>query len=472
MNNLAKNSALARIQSLLDEGSFVEMGACVKARSTDFHLDKEDTPADGVITGYGLANGRLVYIYSQNASVLGGAIGEMHSKKITQLYDMAMKMGAPIIGIIDCAGLRLAEAGDALNGLGSIYLKQVMASGLIPQFTLVMGSCGGGISLIPALSDFTFVESKKGSLFLQSPDAIPGNTRDKCNTSDTDWRASNTNNIDFIGTEEEIYEEVLLLLDILPSNNRFDILSEEGSDELNRLCDGIADLSKDAASVLSLLGDHQQFIETKKLYAREMTTGFIRLNDMVVGCVANRSLSGEEVMTSALTAAGAKKAASFIKYCDAFHIPVLTLCNVSGFDSSFEAESTFGDSCAAMITAYASATVPTVTIVLDEAMGSAGTAMGSKSLGVDLLYAWENAKIGPMDSLQAARILHEGEPASIVRQKAEEYEKLQNSAVSAAARGYADAIIMPEQTRKYLISAFEMLATKQDHTLIKKHTSV
>lgn len=472
MNNLAKNSALARILSLLDNGSFVELGAAIKARANVSYLNKEKTLADGVIAGYGLANGRLVYIYSQDSSVSGGAIGEMHSKKITQLYDMAMKMGAPIIGIIDCSGLRLLEGHDALHGLGSIYQKQVMASGIIPQFTLIMGNCGGGVSMIPSLSDFTFVEAKKGSLFLQSPDTIPGNSRGKCNTAGADWRSHHTKNVDFCDTEEEIYSKVLKLLEILPSNNRFDIITDECGDELNRLCDGISDVSKDTAQVLSILGDNYHFIEVKEHYAKEITTGFIRLNGICIGCVANRSLSQEEVLTTTLTSAAMLKAADFIKYCDAFHIPLLTLCNTTGFESSFETEVSFCDSCASMISAYASASIPKVTVVMDYAMGSAGTIMGSKSLGADLLYTWEHAKIGPMDSIQAARILYEGESASVIKEKAKEYDALQNSAIFAASRGYADAIITPEQTRKYLISAFEMLATKQEDKLFKKHTSI
>lgn len=474
MNKSVNNSALTRIQSLLDAGSFVEIGAVVRARSTNFHLYKEKTPADGVITGYGLINGRLVYVYSQDPSVLGGSIGEMHSRKITQLYDMALKMGAPVIGILDCSGIRLQESTDALQGLGLIYQKQALASGIIPQFTIVMGNCGGGVSILPALSDFTFVENQKGNLFLQSPNTIPQNSREKCDTSNADWKASHSQNIDICGTTEEIYAEIQRLIDILPSNNRFSVIQEPCTDDLNRLCEGINNVAGDTTTILSMLGDNYEYIETKKFIAKEMSTGFIRLNGMTIGCIANRqnATDNKETYPDVLTAGGMKKAASFVKFCDAFHIPVLTLCNISGFDSSFNAEIEFPAACAALISAYSYATVPKVTVVLEKAMGSAGTVMSSKSLGTDLVYAWKNAKIGAMDGIQAAKILYEGESATTIREKAKEYDALQNEADSAASHGYIDALIDPKDTRKYLISAFEMLATKTEARSYKKHPSV
>lgn len=472
MNHLVKNSALKRILSILDENSFVEIGASVTARPDMFHLNNEKLQADGVITGYGLVDGRLVYLYSQDASVFGGSISEKNSQKIIRLYDMAIKMGAPIIGIIDCSGVRLFEGYDALYGLGSIYRKQVSASGIIPQFSIIMGNCGGGTAMIPALSDFTFVESQKGSLFLQSPDTIPSNHRDKCDTASVTWRASHTKNIDFCGTEAEICNELKHLLQILPSNHRFDIMPDDCSDSLNRLCDGICELACDSAQLLSLIGDDSVFIETKKLYAKELATGFIQLNGMTVGCIANRSLSGTEILTDRLTASAVKKAAAFIKYCDAFHIPLLTLCNTSGFDSSFESEISFCDSCAAMLTSYASASVPKVTLILEKALGSAGTIMGSQSVGSDLVYAWKDAKIGAMDSLMAARILYEGESSSVIKEKEAQYDAACGNADACAAHGYIDAIINPEQTRKFLISAFDMLSSKQEVIPSKRHHSI
>jgi acetyl-CoA carboxylase carboxyltransferase component len=469
MNQTSNNSAFARIRSLLDPNSFVELGAGISARSTDFQLYKEETPGDGVITGYGLVNGMLVYLYSQDASVLGGAIGEMHSRKITDLYDMALKMGAPVIGILDCAGLRLQESSDAMYGLGSIYQKQALASGTILQLTLVMGNCGGGLSIIPALSDFTFVEKETGSLFLQSPDSIPANTKETCNTSSAEWKSEHSQSIDFCGSEEDIYIEVRRFLSILPANNRFSIFQDECRDDLNRLCDGLDQMTDDASALLSTLADNHEFIETKKETAKDIVTGFLRLNGMTIGCVANQK---SEETGFVLTANGAKKAADFIQFCDAFKIPLLILSNIEGFERSFHAEIHTPAACAAFTSAYASATIPKVTVILEKAMGSAGIVMGSKSLGSDLVYAWENAMIGPMAGTQAAKILYEGESSAVIHQKAGEYDRIQSSAVSAAAHGYIDMILQPQDTRKYLISAFEMLATKQEVRAFKNHLSV
>jgi acetyl-CoA carboxylase carboxyltransferase component len=474
MNRTTGHSAAMRIQALLDPNSFVELGAGIHARSTDFHLYKEETPGDGVITGYGLINEQLVYIYSQDSSVLGGAIGEMHSRKITNLYDMALKMGAPIIGILDCSGLRLQESTDAMNGLGAIYQKQAAASGIIPQLMLVMGNCGGGLSVIPALADFTFVEQENGKLFLQSPDSILSNTKEHCDTTSSNWKSVHTQNIDFCGTEEDIYIEVRRFLSILPANNRFSIVQDICNDDPNRLCEDIKNAASDTAILLSMIADQYEFIETKKETAMDMATGFLRLNGMTIGCVANRQSVSDKNFTcaSVLTADGAKKAADFIRFCDAFRIPVLTISNITGFEQSFETESHAADAFAALTSAYAGSTIPKVTLIVEQAMGSAGVMMGSRSLGTDLVYAWENATIGPMDANQAARILYEGESMATIRQEAAKYNDLQNSTAAAASRGYIDGIIKPQDTRKYLISAFDMLATKLETGYAKKHLSI
>ena len=220
MSNMSsKNAAGNRIAALLDAGSFVEIGGAVTARATDFNMQEKETPADGVITGYGVIDGNLVYVYSQDASVLNGAIGEMHAKKIANIYDMAMKMGAPVIGLVDCAGLRLQEATDALEAFGKLYQKQAMASGVIPQITAIFGTCGGGLSLVPALTDFTFMEAEKAKLFVNSPNALPGNEVSKCNTASAKFQSENTGLVDGIGTEEEILAEIRELVTMLPGNN-------------------------------------------------------------------------------------------------------------------------------------------------------------------------------------------------------------------------------------------------------------
>ena len=287
--NATENSASRRIATLLDEGSFVEIGGAVTARSTTFNLQEKAAPSDGVITGYGVIDGNLVYVYSQDASVLNGTVGEMHAKKITRLYDLAMKTGAPVIGLVDCAGIRLQEATDALEAFGQIYLKQTLASGVIPQITAIFGTCGGGMAVIPSLTDFTFMETKNGKLFTNTPNAIPGNDISKCDTSSAKFQSETTGLADGIGTEEEILADIRSLVCMLPSNNEEDSSYEECNDDLNRVCADIANASEDTAIALAQIADNQILVETKKDYAKEMVTGFIRLNGMTVGVVANRS---------------------------------------------------------------------------------------------------------------------------------------------------------------------------------------
>ncbi len=222
MSTTAQTLAGKRIESLLDENSFVEIGGMVTARSTDFNMQQKETPSDGVITGYGVIDGNLVYVYSQDASVLNGTLGEMHAKKITKLYDMACKMGAPVIGLIDCAGVRLEEATDALNGFGEIYLKQTLASGVVPQIAAVFGTCGGGLAVVPGLADFTFMEEKKAKLFVNSPNAIEGNEISKCNSASAAFQAEEAGTVDVVGDEAGILSQIRELITMLPANNEDD----------------------------------------------------------------------------------------------------------------------------------------------------------------------------------------------------------------------------------------------------------
>lgn len=463
---------------MLDAGSFVEIGGAVTARSTDFNMQEKETPADGVITGYGVIDGNLVYVYSQDASVLNGAVGEMHARKIANIYDMAMKMGAPVIGLVDCAGFRLQEATDALNAFGNLYLKQAMASGVIPQITAIFGTCGGGLSVVPALTDFTFMEASKARLFVNSPNAIPGSSMAKLDTSSPEYQSSKSGLVDSIGTEDEILEEIRSLVCILPGNNEENTSYDECTDDLNRLCDSIENAAEDTAIALTMLSDDSVFFETKRNYAKDMVTGFIRLNGMTVGAVANRSkVYNEEAEAVAefdgsLSADGAKKAAEFVKFCDAFNIPVLTLTNVTGFKAGECEEKSLAKETARLTYAFADATVPKVNVVIGKAFGSAYVAMNSKSIGADMVYAWPSAEIGMMEANLAAKIMYADADAATQKEKAAEYKELQSSPLSAARRGYVDSIIEPDQTRKYVIGAFEMLFTKREDRPMKKHGSV
>lgn len=467
--------AMQRIAKFVDENSFMETGSLVTARSTDFNLTAEKTPSDGVIIGHGLVNGNLVFVYSQDASVLNGTIGEMHAKKIASVYDMAMKMGAPVVGFIDCGGIRLQESVDALDGFGQIYAKEVAASGVIPQISAVFGSCGGGLSVVPALCDFAFIEETKGRMFVNSPDAIEGNRVEKCDTASAAFQSEENGCIDFCGSEDEILASIRDLVTMLPSNNGGDVYTEECDDDLNRVCNSMAEMKGDPRYLLAEISDGHVFFETKASYAKNMVTGLIKLNGMTVGAVANCSEVYDEegkkaeTFDLALTARGCNKAAEFVQFCDAFSIPVLTLTNVNGLKACMCSERNLARALARMTYAFANATCAKVNLITGEAYGSAYVSMNSKSIGADMVYAWQDAKIGMMDAKLAAKIMYPEADANELEAKAADYERLQSSVTSAARRGYVDLIIDPADTRKYLVAAFEMLYSKFDGTPEKKH---
>ena len=484
MSTTAQSSASKRIEALLDDNSFVEIGGYVTARNTDFNMQQKETPADGVITGYGLIEGNLVYVYSQDASVMNGTIGEMHAKKIVNLYKMAMKMGAPIIGFVDCAGFRLQEATDALNGFGEIYMQQTLASGVIPQITAIFGTCGGGMAVIPTLTDFTFMDEKKAKLFVNSPNAIDGNNTSKCDSASAKFQSEEAGIVDVVGKEEDILEQIRQLICILPANQEDDMSYEECTDDLNRICENIENGAADASFVLSEISDNSFFFEVKKEYAKDMVTGFIRLNGNTVGAVANRSViygeNGEEAekFDAAISAQGCEKAADFVNFCDAFGIPVLSLTNVKGYKATMCQEKMMAKAVAKLTYAFANATVPKVNVIIGEAFGSAYLTMNSKSIGADVVYAWPDAFIGMMDAEQAVRIMYAEEIKKadnvndVIAEKTKEYMALQSSAAAAAKRGYVDDIIEAKDTRKYVIGAFEMLFTKREDRPNKKHGCV
>ncbi len=467
--------AIQRIAKLVDENSFMETGSLVTARSTDFNLTAKKEPSDGVITGHGLIDGKLVFIYSQDASVLNGTIGEMHAKKIASVYDMAMKMGAPVIGLIDCAGVRLQESVDALDGFGMIYAKQAAASGVIPQICAVFGSCGGGLSVVPALCDFAFIEETKGRMFVNSPDAVCGNRVETCDTADAKFQSAENGCIDAAEGEDQILADIRDLVIMLPSNNEGDVYTEQCEDDLNRVCQSMEQMKGDPRYLLSEISDGHVFFETKKDYAKNMVTGFVKLNGMTVGAVANCTEvydaegNRTEEYEAVLTARGCSKAAEFVSFCDAFSIPVLTLTNVEGFSTTKCSEKNLAKALARMTYAFASATCVKVNLITGAAYGSPYVAMNSKSIGADIVYAWKDAKIGMMDSTLAAKIMYPEADAAELESKASEYEELQSSTVAAARRGYVDLILEPADTRKYLVAAFEMLYSKYTGELEKKH---
>ncbi len=482
MSNTTSVSARMRIEAILDDNSFVEIGAGVKARATNFNIAEKAAPSDGVITGYGVINGSLVYIYSQDATIMNGTIGEMHAKKIAGIYDMAMKMGAPVLGLIDCAGIRLQEATDALDGFGKIYKMMSDASGVIPQITAVYGNCGGGLAVLAGLSDFTFMEEKNAKFFVNSPNALEGNYTEKLDTSSAVFQAE-SGVVDFVGDEETIANGIRQLVSILPANNNTDN-STDTQDDLNRVCPDMAAEIADPALALADISDDNLFIEVKAAYAKEMVTGFIQIDGMTVGAVANRTALFDDEGSKAtefdavISTDGAYKAADFVTFCNAFAIPVVTFTNVKGFEATVRSERTIAKALAKLTYAFANADVPKVNIITGEAYGSAYVSMNSKSIGADMTYAWSNASIGMMDASLAAKIMYADELAAskdvsaTISQKASEYAALQTGVESAAARGYVDAIIEPEDTRKYIAAALEMLYFKRELRIEKKHGTV
>lgn len=476
MNVTSCLSARERITTLVDSNSFVEIGAMITKRSTDFNLMETEIPGDGVTTGYGLINGNPVYIYCQDGTALGGTIGEMHAKKIAHIYDTALKVGVPVIGIIDSAGFRLQEATDALQGFGEIYQRKVFASGVIPQISVILGTCGGGLAVLTALSDFTFMAKNNGSLFVNSPNSLLQNNTSKLNTWAPTYNSEN-GKVDFILEDENtVFEKVRELITILPASNDEKPSLEETKDDLNRLVPSFTSNVKDIAKGMKEISDYSYFLEVKESYAKEMVTGFIKLNGMTIGAIGNRleEESSDGNFTKyedTLTTGGCLKAAEFVKFCDAFNIPILTFTNVLGYRATIKEEMTLPEAVAKLTFGFTNATVPKVNVIVGKAFGSAYITMNSKHIGADMVFAVEGASIGMIDGKSAAKIMYEKEP-HLIDEKEKEYDLLQNDAMSAAKRGYVDAIINGASTRKHLIYAFDMLFTKRESRPRKKHGTI
>lgn len=477
MSNTNALSAKDRIAALVDENSFVEIGANITKRSTDFNMQEKSVPADGVITGYGLIQNNPVYIYSQDASSLNGTIGEMHAKKIAHVYELAMKTGVPVIGLIDCAGMRLQESTDALAGFGEIYKIKSKASGVVPQISAVFGNCGGGVAVLAAMSDFTFMEQNNAKLFVNSPNTLDGNYVDKLDTASADFQKA-ASVVDFVVEgEAEMLNSVRELVSILPENNNDTAFSDECMDDLNRVVDNFAAEIADPAVALADIGDNNFFMEVKAGYAKEMVTGFICLDGLTIGAVANRTAEFDEEgnkvadYDARLTTAGCEKAASFVKKCDAFNIPVLTLTNVEGFATTVEEEKTVATAAAQLTNAFVQADVAKVNLITGNAYGSAYICMNSKHIGADMVFALPEANIGMMDADVAAKIMYEDDKDADLSAKAAEF-KAQSGTEAAAARGYVDSIIAPESARKQLLYAFEMLFSKSEYPFGKKHGTI
>lgn len=456
MSNTAILSARERIESLVDANSFVEIGGLITRRNTDFNMQEKAVPADGVITGYGVVDSNLVYVYSQDATAMKGSIGEMNAKKIANLYEMAIKAGAPVIGLIDCAGVRVQEALDALAGFGDIYMAKIKASGIIPQITAILGSCGGGVAISSKLSDITIMDAQNGKLFVNSPNAITANRVEKCDTAAAEFQAA-AGNVDIVcDTEADVLAKIREVIDLLPANAGMPA-EKESEDDSNRVLASFN--TADVTGALEQIADNGKFLELKASFGKEMITGLMVLNGMTVGVIAN----GKEAV---LSTGGCKKAEQFMYFCDSFGLPVITFTNVTGYAADMEEEKTISQAVADMTYAFASSDVPKVNVITGKAYGSAYVAMNSKHIGADLVLALDSANVGVMDARVAAQIMCEDEISkeadtkTALDAKAKEFDELQAGAEGAARRGYVDNVIEVESLRKHLIYAMQMFGMR------------
>ncbi|MCR1899054.1 methylmalonyl-CoA carboxyltransferase [Irregularibacter muris] len=478
-----KLTARERLNLFFDQGSFVEIGGFAKHRSTDFGMDKVDAPAEGVVTGYGTVDGRLVYAYAQDFTVIGGSLGQMHAEKIVKVMDMALKMGAPIIGMNDSGGARIQEGVDALSGYGKIFYRNTLASGVIPQISVIMGPCAGGAVYSPAITDFIFMVDKTSQMFITGPQVIKTVTGEDVTAEDLGGAMTHNSTsgvAHFVSQNDEAcIEDIKRLLSFLPSNNLETAPLYETDDDLNRLEEKLNEIIPenpnkpyDIKDIITTLADNEDFLETQAYFAQNMVTGFIRINGQSIGVIANQP----KVLAGCLDINASDKAGRFIRTCDAFNIPILNIVDVPGFLPGTTQE--YGGIIrhgAKMLYAYSEATVPKVTLIVRKAYGGAYIGMCNKELGADVVLAWPNAEIAVMGPDGAANIIFRKDikdaedPVKVRNEKIEEYRSKFANPYVAAARGYVDDVIEPSVTRAHLVSAFEMLASKRETRPAKKH---
>jgi propionyl-CoA carboxylase beta chain len=480
-----KLTARERIDILVDPGSFVELNPFIEHRCSDFGLNGVNGPGDGVVTGYGKVNGKPIYLFSQDFTVFGGALGEMHAKKISNVMDLAVKNGAPFIGLNDSGGARIQEGVVSLDGYGHIFYRNSIYSGVIPQISVIMGPCAGGAVYSPAITDFVFMVDETSQMFITGPKVIETVTGEKISSEDLGGaKVHNTisGNAHFRGkTEEEVLLDVRRLLSYLPQNNeekppRLEVSEEE--DYRANLTDLIpfdAIRPYDVRTVINEIVDEGSFMEVQKEFAKNIVVGLARIKGEVVGLVCNQP----KFMAGGLDIDSSDKASRFIRFCDSFNIPLITFEDVTGFFPGIKQE--HGGIIrhgAKILYAYSEATVPKMTVILRKAYGGAYVALNSKSIGADLVFAWPNAEIAVMGPQGAANIIFAREiagsdaPEELREQKIEEYrEKFANPYV-AASRGMVDDVIDPRETRIKLIQGLEMMRNKKEERPAKKHGNI
>lgn len=479
-----KMTARERLALLFDEGSFAELDAFVTHRGEGLDMAGKDAPAEGVVSGYGTVDGRLVYAYSQDYTVLGGSIGEMHASKICKVMDMAVKMGAPVIGICDSGGARIQEGVDALAGFGNIFYRNAMASGVVPQISVVLGPCAGGAVFSPAMSDFIIMADKTSHMFITGPSVVKAVTGEDISFDELGGAETHATKSGVAGIrckdEEECFVAVKELLSYLPSNNLEGAPITECNDDLNRLSPQLNDIAEsdnvyDVKTVISEIADNGEYMEFFPQYAANLVTCFIRLNGCTVGVVANQPA----VKSGSLDADSSDKGARFVRFCDGFNIPIVSFTDVPGYLPGTDQE--YGGIIrrgAKLLYAFSEATVPKINVIIKKAYGGAYVAMNSKHLGADIVYAWPTAEIAVMGPDGAANIIYKNDiaasdnPIELRKQKIEEYKDKFTNPYIAASRGYVDDVINPDSTRVRLIAALEMLAGKRDSKPSKKHGNI
>ncbi|MCS7175347.1 acyl-CoA carboxylase subunit beta [Pseudothermotoga sp.] len=480
-----KLTARERLSLLLDEGSFMEIDKFVKHRSSAFGLDKEELPCDGVVTGIGKINGRLVAVFSQDFTVMGGSLGEMHAKKIMKLMDLAMELGIPLIGINDSGGARIQEGVDSLFGYGGIFYRNTLASGVIPQITLIAGPCAGGAVYSPAITDFVVMIDKTAKMFITGPNVIKAVTGEDISQEDLGGayvHNSKSGNAHFLASnEQEAIEIVKKLLSYIPQNNLEEPdyipgdYSLSMSEEINTVVPVEPTKSYDVRRVIELVVDEGSFFEVHKNYARNIVVGFARIAGMSVGIVANQP----SVLAGSLDIDSSDKAARFIRFLDCFNIPIITFVDTPGYLPGVQQEH---DGIirhgAKLLFAYSEATVPKITVITRKAYGGAYIAMGSKHLGADFVSAWPTAEIAVMGPEGAANIIFRKEietapnPEEKRKELVQKYREAFANPYVAAARGYIDAVIEPVKTREWIVRALEICRTKVQSLPKKKHDNI
>ncbi len=473
-----KLTARERIEKFFDEGTFIELDMFVKHRCTNFGQEKKELPGEGVVTGYGTVNGRLVYAFAQDFTVEGGSLGEKHAHKIWKVMDLAMKMGAPLIGINDSGGARIQEAVDALSGYAGIFYRNTAASGVIPQISVIMGPCAGGAVYSPAITDFIYMVKNTSQMFITGPAVIKSVTAEEVTAEELGGAMTHNSRsgVAHFAAEDEddCINQIRYLLSFLPSNNLEDAPIVETEDDpdrqeeyLNTIIPDNPNAPYDMKEVIKGIVDNGEFYEVHKYFATNIITCFARFDGRTVGIIANQPA----VMAGCLDVDASDKSARFIRFCDAFNIPLVNLVDVPGFlpgvDQEYNGIIRHG---AKMLYAYSEATVPKVTVITRKAYGGSYIAMCCRELGADQVMAWPSAEIAVMGPAGAANIIFRKDPDK--DQKTAEYVEEFATPYKAAERGYADMIIEPKETRPLIITALNALASKRESAPTKKHGNI